>query len=200
MKILKNISYIACAAATTASFSAAPAKAQSDPFTGQMMYFAGNFCPRDWAEANGALLPISSNSALFSLLGTMYGGDGRTTFGLPDLRGRAAIGIGSGPGLTTVNQGQQGGSETFTLNSNHLPSHNHAVNATNAIADKNGPGTDFLAITDINFDIYHEGPPNKVMDPGMIGNTGNSAPVTKVSPFLGLKTCISLFGAYPPRN
>jgi microcystin-dependent protein len=200
MKISKHISYLTCAAATAASFSAAPAQAQSEPFIGQMMYFGGTFCPRAWHEADGTLLPINTNQALFSLLGTIYGGDGRTTFALPDLRGRAAIGEGSGPGLSTTRFGQKGGSETFSLNSTNLPSHNHTVNATNEIANKNGPGTDFLAITDVEFDIYHNGPPNKVMDPGMISNTGNSAAVSKVSPFLGIKTCIALTGTFPSRN
>jgi microcystin-dependent protein len=200
MKILKSISYLACAAATTASFTAAPAQAQSDPLLGQVMYFGGTFCPRSWVHADGSLIDISQNQALFALYGTNFGGDGRTTFGVPDLQGRAAIGIGTGPGLSNINLGQEGGSEMFVLNSSNLPAHNHEVNATNEIANKNGPGTDYLAITDFNFDIYQEGPPNKVMDPGMISNTGNSAAVAKRSPFLGLTVCIAAQGVFPPRN
>ena len=132
----------------------------------------------------------------------MYSGDGRSTFALPDLRGRAAIGVGNRPGLTSIRQGQLGGSETFTLNSTHLPSHSHAVNATNKIANKNGPGTDFLAIPNLEHDIYHEGPPNKVMDPDKLLNTGlaSPSPVLKTSPSLGMNWCISLQGVYPSRS
>ena len=205
MKILKQISYLACAATAATTLTAAPASAQVDPLLGQVTYFGFNFCPRGWGEANGALLAISSNTALFSLLGTTFGGDGRTTFALPDLRGRAAIGFGNGPGLNSVSWGQKGGSESFTMTVNNMPSHNHMVNATNETANKNGPGTDFLSVpTDPNLDIYHEGPSSptsaRQMDPGMIAHTGGGQAVNKVSPYLGVKACVAMQGVYPSRN
>jgi microcystin-dependent protein len=181
------------------------ASAQATPFYGQLTDMGFNFCPRGWAQAAGQLLPIAQNDALFSLLGTMYGGDGRTTFALPDLRGRRPIGVGQGAGLSNIRQGQKGGAETFVIYEPNLPSHNHMVNTTNEIANKNGPGTDFLAVpTDRDLNIYHEGPSDpsraRQMDPGMIEPTGGGAAVGKVSPFLGSNWCIALTGIYPSRS
>lgn len=200
MKMSKKLAYLACSAATAVSFSSAPVQAQADPYLGQVMYFGGNFCPRAWVPAEGQLLQISQWSALFSLFGTTYGGDGRTTFGIPDLRGRAAIGVGTGPGLSPSTWGQKKGTESFTLTIPTMPSHNHIVNASNDQANKNGPGTDFLAIPDLNTNIYHEGPATKQMDPGMISNTGGGLPVSKTSPSLGLMACVATEGVFPPRS
>jgi len=119
------------------------ALAGADPFVGEISLFAGNFAPRGWAFCDGQLLPIPSNDALFSLLGTTYGGDGRTTFGLPDLRGRAAVHAGTGPGLSRWRLGEKGGVEAVTLNLNQLPSHNHVVD----------PGPSDFGDTDIDWDI-----------------------------------------------
>ena len=105
------------------------------PFLGQLMLFPFNFPPRGWALCQGQLLPINQNQALFSLLGTTYGGDGRTTFGLPDLRGRTPVSMGSG-----MNLGEKAGEEMHTLNTNEVPSHNHAINGTTAAANAPGPG------------------------------------------------------------
>ncbi|WP_375579649.1 tail fiber protein [Marivirga tractuosa] len=104
-----------------------PSRSGLDPFLAEVMIFAGNFAPRGWAFCNGQLLPISSYSAVFSLVGTTYGGDGRTTFALPDLRGRAPIHFGSGPGLSSKTLGQKGGQETTTLTTNQMPSHTHNI-------------------------------------------------------------------------
>ena len=195
------------ATAIAALSVAAPktALASGDPYVGEIMIFAGNFCPRNYAEANGALLAINQNDALFSLYGTMYGGDGVTTFGLPDLRGRAPIHFGNGPGLSNYSIGQKGGSTSFNITLANLPNHNHDANVTNATADKHGPGTDFLAPTfyadgTTKLNIYHEGPPDRAMDPGVIGNTGGSQPYSKRSPALGIKICVALYGVYPSRN
>ncbi len=120
------------------------AQAQSEPFIGQIAYMGFNFCPRGWAPAEGQLLPISQNTALFSLLGTMYGGDGRTTFALPDLRGRSAISQGTGAGLSPYRMGQKSGVEFVTLNTLQIPSHNHPGNAhgtTAATATMTGTAT-----------------------------------------------------------
>lgn len=181
------------------------ATAGSDPFVGEMMFFGGTFCPIGWAEANGALLAVSSNDALFSLLGTIYGGDGRTTFGLPDLRGRMPVHQGSGPGLSPRRIGAKGGAETTTLLVNNLASHNHIVNATNNGGDKAGPGTDYLAdpvstITGQDVRIYSTADANRQMSTKMIGDTGSNAPFNIKSPFLGVRACMALFGVYPSRN
>ncbi len=177
-----------------------PAAAGADPFIGELMLFGGNFCPRGWTNADGQLLAISANSALFSIYGTMYGGDGRTTFGLPDLRGRAPISTGQGPGLANYPQGQRGGAENLTVQTANMPSHNHNVQATNAIADKNSPESDFLAITSLTQDIYHDGPPNKIMDTAMITPTGGGQAITKRSPFQVIRWCVALVGTFPSRN
>lgn len=203
MKHILSKSKFAIAALIAGMVQLAPqtASAQSgNQYIGQIATFGYNFCPRDWAGAEGQLLPISSYTALFSILGTQFGGDGRTTFGLPDLRGRRAIGFGTGPGLNQVRIGQKAGAESFTLNVLNLPLHNHLVNASNDKANKNGPGTDFLAVPDLNTDIYHEGPATKQMDPGMISHTGGSQSVGKTSPSLGMYWCIALNGIYPSRS
>ncbi|NEU33727.1 phage tail protein, partial [bacterium LRH843] len=110
-------------------------------------------CPRNWAAADGQLLAISSNTALFSLIGTIYGGDGRTTFALPDLRGRSMVHEGTGPGLSNIRLGQRGGVESHTMSVTEMPSHNHMVNANNGangFADRLGPGNDFLGSPSYN--------------------------------------------------
>ena len=112
--------------------------AQPEPFLGQLMLVGFTFCPRGWANANGQLLEISTNTALFSLLGTTYGGNGRTTFGLPDLRGRVPVHVGTGPGLSAYRQGQRSGQETVTLTAAEMPAHRHTVNASNQIANLKG--------------------------------------------------------------
>lgn len=177
----------------------APANAGSDTFLGEMMLVGFTFCPRNYAEAAGQLLAISSNTALFSLLGTTYGGNGQTTFALPDLRGRSPIGEGQGPGLSSHVLGETGGQESFTLLVSQMPAHNHLVNATNTTADKSGPGGKFLALASGGISIYHEGPANKVMDPAMIGVTGGGQPVGHRGPFLTMKWCIATAGIYPSR-
>ncbi len=139
------------------------AAARTDPFIGEMMIFAGNFCPTGWAKADGQYLQISQNQTLFSIIWTIYGGDGRTTLRLPDMRGRSALHAGTGPGLSPVQLGQSSGSESHTLSINQLPSHSHTVMATNSFADKPGPGGKYLAGNDQGLNSYHYGPPNKVM-------------------------------------
>jgi len=192
----------ACIATTTLlSLTSQPASAES--FYGQLTLVGYNFCPRETVEANGQLVSIAQNTALFSLYGTMYGGDGRTTFGLPDLRGRYPMHVGSGPGLTSfTSQGAQAGSENIYMTSaSQLPSHNHNVQATNALANKKGPGSDFLAkVVDIGEAIYHDGPPNKLMDPAMITSTGASAGIPQRDPLQVMRWCVSTTGVYPSRN
>lgn len=180
---------------------AKPAQAQAGTeYIGQISVFGNNFCPRNWAPADGQLLPISQHNALFSILGTIYGGDGRTTFALPDLRGRAPIGEGFGPALGTILLGERGGAESKTLVLSELPSHSHSVNVTNAIGDKGGPGSDFLAAGGPGHRMYHDGPPNKTMDPAMIADTGGNLPFDLRDPYLGMTWCIALTGIYPSRS
>ena len=197
---------MACGALGLAAQIATPTKAQAQdtPFIGQLAAFGFNFCPRGWAPANGGLLAISSNAALFSLLGTQFGGDGRTTFGLPDLRGRVAIGFGTGTGLMPYQMGQKGGAETVTLNTQQMPSHSHLVNGTNEAADKHGPGTDFPAAPYLpdgsELNIYHDGPPNRQMDPGVISPSGGNQPHENRMPFQAVNWCIATQGIFPPRS
>ncbi|KMK67683.1 phage tail protein [Puniceibacterium sp. IMCC21224] len=180
------------------------AQAQSNPYLGTISTFGLNFCPRGWAAADGQLLPINQNQSLYSLFGTYYGGDGRTTFGLPDLRGRRAISVGQGPGLSAYAQGQRGGIENLTLNDTELPTHNHIVNATNADGTKGGPGTDFLAVARFPngdpINLYSEGPPNRQMDPGMISSTGGGRSFNIVDPYQVVEWCVATVGIFPPRN
>lgn len=190
---------------TQSVLGTAPAKAGSEAFVGEMMLFAGTFCPRGWAKADGQLLAISQNDALFSLYGTIYGGDGRTTFGLPDLRGRGPIHQGTGPGLPTYRIGAKGGIESTALNVTHLAPHNHSVRATNQQGNKFGPGTDFLADPNTNdpsteVKIYSDAPINRQMSPNMIQNTGFGQAFNTESGYLGIQWCVSLFGIYPSRN
>ncbi|MFT5330975.1 MAG: microcystin-dependent protein [Parasphingorhabdus sp.] len=195
----------ASAAAMAATFTTSvPAHAQAEPLLGQMMLFGGNFCPRGWADASGTLIAISQNSALFSLLGTMYGGDGRTTFALPDLRGRAPISLGQGPGLPAYPvQGAKGGSTQFTLLVNEMPSHNHigTMRASNLPGDTANPNDNSLATTGSD-KIYHTGAPAVNMDVGtvVVGNTGGNFPVNKVSPYLVMRWCVAMVGVFPSRN
>ena len=149
-------------------------------------------------------MPISSNTALFSLLGTTYGGDGRTTFGMPDLRGRTAMGQGNGPGLTPRGEGQKFGAEARTLTANQLPSHSHAVNANNLDGDKAGPGNKLLAAAPPSGTgsetIYSDQDPTTQMSPQMIANAGSSLPFNVQDPYLTVTYCIATLGIYPSRN
>lgn len=185
-----------------------------EPFIGQVMMFAGNFAPRGWMDCDGRLLAVSQYSALFSILGTLYGGDGRTTFGLPDLRGRAPIGMGNGPGLSAVREGQMGGAEQVTLTVAEMPSHNHAANpqlrasapASTGPSDSDAPGsTAMLANTGGSF-IYSNGAADAQMAPGevsgtvAIGNTGGNIPVQIRNPYIGMRYIIAIEGIYPSRG
>ncbi|MCK0127774.1 tail fiber protein [Erythrobacter sp. F6033] len=183
----------------------APVKAQADPLLGQMMLFGGNFCPRGWAATNGTILAINSNQSLFSLLGTMYGGDGRTTFGLPDLRGRAPISTGTGAGLPNYTQGSLGGSTNFTLTEATMPSHSHTgtVAASPNAGDTNQPVRNSFARSTNGANVYLDGDPainNMHPDLLRISAAGGSQSVNKVSPYLTLQWCIATQGVFPSRN
>lgn len=184
-----------------------PASAGPEPYIGEISIYAFNFAPRDWANCDGQLLPISQNTALFSLLGTTYGGDGRTTFALPDLRGRVAIHTGHGPGLSNRLQGSRGGQESVNLSVVQIPSHNHTstatVHATDNSGDADTPSNNVWA-KKARDDDYSSAAPDVNMQAGAvtvtIGNTGGNQAHENMPPFLTLRYCIALQGVFPPRN
>lgn len=172
----------------------------SEPFVGEVRMFAGNFAPRGWAFCDGQLLAVSQNDALFSLLGTIYGGDGRTTFGLPDMRGRLAIHAGSGPGLSPRRLGAKAGSENETLTVNQLPSHNHSVNASDTAGSSTTPSGGFARDTSgSNIYVQNMTAPTNLSNSG-ISSTGGSRSHTNLMPFLCVNYIIALFGIYPSRH
>ncbi|MGZ5216241.1 MAG: phage tail protein [Caldimonas sp.] len=198
------LSRIGCAAVAALSLSAVPGTASaqaSDPFIGQIMCAGFNFAPRGWAELNGQLLPIAQNTALFSLLGTQYGGNGQTTFALPDMRGRVLIHAGAGPGLTLRDQGESAGSEQVTLNNAQLPAHNHIVTPQGSPADATlvSPANGVPA-TKARTTLYAPGPGTVAMSPVLTSAAGSNAPVPVMQPYVTLKCFIALFGVFPARD
>lgn len=173
---------------------------QVEVFLGEIRMFAGNFAPTGWAFCQGQLLPIAQNQALFALLGTTYGGDGRTTFALPDLRGRVPVGFGQGPGLSYKDLGQQFGTETVTLTTAQMPAHSHTVNAVNSEGNQNLPTNSLPANTKTLDKEYSDAASNTTMKSGMIGITGSSQPVNISQPSLGVNFIIALQGIFPSRN
>ncbi len=167
-----------------------------EPFIGQIQLFGFGFAPAGWAYCDGSLMQISSNTALFSLLGTAYGGDGKTTFGLPDLRGRVPLAQGTGPGLPAYTLGQNGGSPTVTLTQANMPSHGHAVNAS-ATASSKSPASAVPAFTSEGTS-YGAGDGTKMAD-AMIGNSGSNQPFNSMPPYLTMNWCIAVEGIYPSR-
>lgn len=161
--------------------------------------FAGNFAPRGWAFCDGQLLAVSQNDALFSLLGTIYGGDGRTTFGLPDLRGRIPIHAGQGPGLSNRRLGAKAGAEKVTLTVNQTPSHSHTLQASTAAADSGDPTGRVTAQATVA-DIYASVDATSAMSPTALTNIGGSRSHTNLQPYLCINFIIALFGIYPSRQ
>ncbi|PHI21049.1 phage tail protein [Lewinellaceae bacterium SD302] len=181
-------------------------------YIGEIRLFGGNFAPRAWAFCEGQLLPISQNTALFSILGTFYGGDGRTTFGLPDMRSRAVMGVGNGPGLSPVQINQQTGVEEHSLDANTMPSHSHMVtfggtakmpvNANEANDADDPSDAYFQAQSD---DFYSESP-NSMSSPlksnltVQVNNNGGGVPFTNQQPYMAMRYIICLQGLYPSRS
>lgn len=168
----------------------------SEPFLGMIIIVPYNFAPRGWAFCSGQILPIAQNTALFSLLGTTFGGNGQTTFALPDMRSRVPIHAGQGPGLSNYDLGQASGTESVTLTVNELAAHNHMVQATNEGATTGKPAGKFLA----GFTGYTSPSDGTLMAPTMITNTGGSQPHANIQPYLTLNFCIALEGIFPSRN
>jgi microcystin-dependent protein len=171
----------------------------SNPFLGEIRLFAGNFAPSGWALCEGQLLAISQNTALFALLGTTYGGDGQSTFALPDLRGRVAVHQGAGPGLSQRVIGEQAGAETVQLTPGQMPGHTHAPVASSAVAQTAAPpGGSVLASPAIN--VYDTGTPAAAMAAEAIASAGGSLPHENMAPFVALSCIIALQGVFPSRN
>lgn len=210
--MLKTFSCAAFAAAI-ATFQPAPANAQGggDAFLGELILFGTNWCPRGWAAANGQLLPISSNTALFSLLGCNFGGDCRTTFALPDLRGRAPISFGQGPGLSNYALAERVGVESVTLNVTQIPSHNHQATSTGQLNASDGALNSATAAGAAlaNQPQQHyagRGALDEVMEDGSVtvtttvGNTGGNLSHETRAPRLAMQWCIATVGVFPSRN
>ncbi len=172
----------------------------SDPYVAEVRIFAGNFAPLGWAFCNGQLLPISQNTALFALLGTTYGGDGKTTFGLPDLRMRAPLHPGTGPGLSTYDLGQSGGVAEHSLHAAEMPTHSHALLASAAVATSTAANGNMLATVNAPNPPYHDASMLAPMAPGVLSSNGGSAAHENRQPFLTLSFIIALQGVFPPRN
>lgn len=172
-----------------------------EPYIGEVRIFAGNFAPRGWAFCEGQLLPISQNTALFAILGTTYGGDGRVTFALPDLRGRAAVHPGRGPGLNEVRPGQMQGTESNTLLDYQLPAHNHPVYGVVKTGTEASPAGSYPANTmRLDPEYAQTGTPVQ-MNPQMVGfNQFSNQPVENRQPSLGIRYIIALQGFFPSRN
>ncbi len=171
-----------------------------EPYIGQIQAFGFNFAPRGWALCQGQLMPIAQNTALFSLLGTTYGGDGRSTFGLPDLRGRSAVGHGHGPGLSQFILGQQAGSETTTLSASNLPVHNHQLTATDSDANSD-EASNGARLGTAGASIYATGGSGTVhLAADSTTQAGSNVPFNNRDPFLVMNYCIALEGIYPPRG
>lgn len=173
----------------------------SEPFLGMIILVPYNFAPRGWAFCAGQILPIAQNTALFSLLGTTFGGNGQTTFALPDLRGRVPMGVGQGPGLDNYVLGEVLGTEEITLNINQMPVHGHPASAKAIDDDGTSASPAGKSLASIA-NGYAPGNPSAVMNAAMVqvGNAGGSQPHDNMQPCLGLNYCIALEGIYPSRN
>ena len=178
----------------------------ADPFIGEIRMVGFSFNPRGWALCNGQLMSIAQNTALFSLLGTTFGGDGVQTFGLPDLRGRVPLHQGSGPGLSTYVLGQLAGTENVTLLSTQMPQHTHLVNCQTATGSVTAPAANYPAGNQVNrdtgvaVDTTYDPATNGTMNPAVIGIAGGSQPHANIQPYLCVNFVIALVGIFPSRN
>jgi len=173
-------------------------------YVGEIRIFSMPFAPKGWAQCNGQLLPIAQNQALFSILGTTYGGNGTTTFALPDMRGRVALSSGRSMTGTTYSLGESAGTENVTLLTSNLPMHNHIIAAITTPGTVASPvGAYFANSLDAGFNgvpVYVPSNPNVIMNPGAITNTGGNQPHNNMQPSLVTNFCIALQGIYPSRS
>lgn len=181
-----------------------------DPFIAEIVMFGGNFAPRGWAKCEGQLLPIASYTALFSIIGTMYGGDGRTTFALPDLRGRVPVSPGQGPGLSFYRQGPGGGHENVTLTVPNMPSHNHIASGTMKATFSppggggNSPSPSGANLSGDGSTIYSNQAPNVTMAANnvdvTVANNGANVPFSVIQPWCSVQFIIAMVGIFPSRS
>ena len=172
----------------------------ADPFVAEIRIFPFNFAPKGWAFCDGQLLPLSQNTALFSLLGTTYGGDGKSTFGLPDLQGNAAIDAGQGPGLSLYDLGQTGGSETVTLLESEIPAHAHAMQANTNPANLAAPSPARCFARSAPDAAYKTTNTTTPMSDQMLAPAGGDQPHNNMMPYLTLNFCLAMQGVFPPRT
>ena len=171
-----------------------------DQFLAEIRLFPYNFAPQGWADCNGQILPISQNTALFSLLGTMYGGDGRTTFALPNLRDSVAMGAGSGAGLTPRVEGETGGAASVALLVSEIPQHTHLLNARDIVGDDNDAVATAMLARPSAGNAYGTGGPMTMMAPAALALAGGDGAHENRQPHLVLRYCIALQGIFPPRG
>ena len=168
------------------------------PYVGEIRMFGGNFAPAGWAFCDGSLMPISENETLFQLIGTTYGGDGQTTFALPDLRGRVPVHAGQGAGLSNHTIGEQSGVEIVTLTTTQIPAHSHVPQAVSGNGDQTTPQNGVWAGTADS--RYSSNAPSVVMNVGAVSAAGGSQPHDNMMPFLVINFIISLFGVFPSQT
>lgn len=171
----------------------------ADPFVAEIRIFPFNFAPKGWAWCDGQLMPLSQNTALFSLLGTTYGGNGKSNFALPDLQGRAPMHPGQGPGLSLHDLGETGGSETVTLLESEIPAHSHGLRASGADATTRIVAGQ-LPATGIGVSLYGPQPPTTNLSPNALAPAGGDQPHNNMMPYLTFYFCIALQGVFPPRT
>lgn len=171
----------------------------ADPFVSEIRIFAFNFAPRGWAWCDGQILPLSQNTALFSLLGTTYGGNGKSNFALPDLQGRAPMHPGQGPGLSLHDLGETGGSDTVTLLESEIPAHNHTLSAASLNSQSITPANTVLGRGN-PVKVYTSGGTLTPMGTNSIAPSGGSLPHNNMMPYLTMYFCIALQGVFPPRG
>lgn len=173
----------------------------ADPFVAEIRIFPFNFAPRGWAWCDGQLLPLSQNTALFSLLGTTYGGNGKSNFALPDLQGRAPMQPGQGPGLSLHDLGETGGSDTVTLLESEIPSHSHTLRAVNDDADLQVPNASASLAKSVNANMYNPSATGlQTLAFQTLAPAGGDQPHNNMQPYLTFYFCIALQGVFPPRT
>lgn len=191
----------ATAALIGTAFLGAPEASAQDRVLGDVFMFGGNFCPRGSVPANGQLMAVSENTALFSLYGTIYGGDGRTTFAVPDLQGRFPVSAGKGPGLSDRRLGSRQGAETHTLNVNEMPGHTHALRGTSSAVETGSPAGGLLATFGGAVDVYSQaGSADESFKGESIGSTGGNQAFSIANPSLAIQFCVVTYGIYPSRS
>jgi microcystin-dependent protein len=174
----------------------------ADPFVAEIRIFGFNFAPRGWAFCNGQILPLSQNTALFSLLGTVYGGDGKSTFALPNIQGQAVMHPGQGQGLSLRDQGEMGGAESITLITSEIPFHTHTLRGTVEDATQGSLTADVILAQTVNGNLYQTNSSANLatMAPQALAPAGGSLPHNNMMPYLVMNFCIALQGVFPPRG